>query len=285
MLDKKYLRYGLDALSRAHRMNYFLDRHRGAAIVAAYFFCQEVKVEKGVEDIVQTLIDKQWVNTPLCDPFPREPFDATGTSRILEVLGENVDGLRQVGHNVIFPTKALKAFSEVPELLTPSRVEGICRLIEAFAASDQLSLDEDDVVVDFSFMPETAEFILSELLLTMRAFDGRGQGWSGHLLTYARALLDLRQLDYVEMSKKAEPAFSLYIKRIRMGPLDTDKSRREHSLIDFYPHQCEYWENRKDLPLNLGHSIKYPYGFYGIVEMTKNHELINKCFDNIYHIF
>ena len=285
MLEDRYLQYGLDALSSANLMNYFTDGHRGAAITAAYFFCREGEVEKGVSDILRALIDEQWVTTPLCYPFPQEPYEASGISRILNVLEQNMNGLRQAGHNVIFPTMALKAFSQLPEMVTPSRVEGICKLIEAFTMSDPLILEDTDEVVDFSFVPETAEFILSELLKTISVFNGRGQGWSGHLLTYARAVLDLRQLGYVTTSKQAEYAFNLYLKRIRMGPLDTDKPRLEHQPSDLYPHQREYWEQRRDQSLNLGHRIKYPYGFYGMASLATNSNLVNQCFENVFHIF
>ena len=285
MLDIRYLQYGLDALSRAHLMNYFTDGHRGAAIIAGYFYCQEVEIEEGVSSILSALIDEQWVHTPLCEPFPVEPYDATGISRILEVLEQNLDGLRQVGHNVIFPAMALKVFSRLPEMLTPSRVEGICKLIEAFTTSDPLILEDSDETVDFNSAPATAEFILSELKKTIRAFDGRGQGWSGHLLTYARAMLDLIDLGYTTTANFGERGFNLYIKRIRMGPLDTDKPRPEHQPIDRYPHQVGYWEQRRDQPLRLGHSIKYPYGFYGLLALTRNQSLINQCFDSAYHIF
>jgi hypothetical protein len=285
MLDEKYLQYGLDALSRAHLLNYFADGHRGAAIIAAYFFCHEVQVEPGVSDILRVLIDNQWVHTPLCEPFPSEGCDAEGIERILAVLEGNISYLRQAGHNVIFPTMALKAFSKLPELITPSRVQGICKLIEAFSTSEPLTLEPNDEAVNFNNTAVTAEFIFSELLRTIDAFDGRGQGWTGHLLTYGRALLDLRQLGYIRTAKLGEEAFSLYIKRIRMGPLDTDRPRPEHKPGELLPYQSGYWELRRDLSLNLGHSIKYPYGFYGFMPLVNNHELVRRCLNEIYHIF
>ncbi len=285
MLNVSYLQYGLDALSRAHLSNYFADGHRGVAIIAAYFFCQEGEVEQGVSEILRTFIDKQWVNTPLCEPFPCETLDATGIERILEALEQSMNCLRQAGHNVILPTMALKAFKQLPEMVTPSRVQGICKLIEAFTTSETQILDQNDEVVDFNFSPVAAEFILSELLKTIEAFDGRGQGWSGHLLTYGRALLDLRQLGYIRTAQQGEHAFNHYIKRLRMGPLATDKPRPEHKPSILRPHQRAYWERRRGQSLNLGHSIKYPYGFYGLVALTKKHNLVNQCFDIAYHIF
>jgi hypothetical protein len=285
VLDTKYLQYGLDALSRAHLMNYFADGHRGAAIIAAYFFCHEVEVEQGVSDILSTLIDAQWVHTTLCDPFPQEAHDASGIDRILETLEANIASLRQAGHNVILPTMALKALNTVPEMVTPSRVGGICNLIKAFTSSESLTLNRNDKVVDFSSEPAAAEFILSQLPRTISAFNGRGQGWSGHLLTYGRALLDLRQLGYTRTAQLGEPAFAIYIKRLRMGPLITDIPRPEHEQSTLYPHQQAYWERRKDQPLNLGHSIKYPYGFYGLRALINNPDLVNQCFAMAYHIF
>jgi hypothetical protein len=285
LLDTKYLRYWLDALSRAHTMHYFADGHRGAAIIAAYFFCQDFEVEDGVSDILSALIDEQWVSTPLCKPLPKERYDTSGIEQILDVLQKNLGALRQVGHNVIFPAMALKAFARLPEMITPARVDGICKLIQAFTVGESLVLNPADVRVGFSRQVETANFILSESLRTMCAFSGRGQGWSGHLLTYSKALMDLRELGYVETAEQAEYAFNLYVKRIRMGPLDTDIPRKEHQDNHLYPLQLAYWENRKGLPLRLGHSIKYPYGFYGWLALTRDQALENQCLQQAFHIF
>ena len=43
MMDRKYLMHGLDALGRAHGLDYFRDGHRGAAIVSAYFLCSALR--------------------------------------------------------------------------------------------------------------------------------------------------------------------------------------------------------------------------------------------------
>lgn len=40
-----------------------------------------------------------------------------------------------------------------------------------------------------------------------------------------------------------------------------------------------------DKPLNLGHSIKYPYGFYGLAAIAGNQDLVEQCFAGAYHIF
>jgi hypothetical protein len=285
MLEQAYLVHGLDALSRAHKTNYFTDGHRGAAIIAAYYFCCEVELEDGAADAIHAMIDAHWADTPLCAPFPEQDPQPERIFKITTTLHDHMDGLRQAGHNVILPTLALKAFRDLPETVTPARVDGICRLIEAFTTVENVRLEQDDDIPDWGEPPTVAPFVLSELLRAIEAFEGRGQGWSGHLLTYARALLDLRQLGYHALAQKGEHAFKLYIKRIRMGPLETDQPRPEHPPSDLRPHQLAYWQERAERPVGIGHCFKYPYGFYGLLGLVREENLRRHCMKAAYRIF
>ena len=285
MLEERYLLGGLDALSRAYKTDYFADGHRGAAIISAYYLCQRSDLEAGVVDVIRALIDENWMDSDLCAPFPEETPEPVGVARIAQSLERNMVGLRQVGHNVIFPSLALRALRQLPETVTPLRTEGICRLVEAFSTVADIHLEEDDDIPDIGAPPVAAEFILSELLRTMRAFEGRGQGWSGHLLTYGRALLDLRQLGFGALARKGEQGFRLYIKRIRLGPLDTDKPRPEHPPSELLPHEVGYWRVRSSRGVGIGHLFKYPYGFYGWVDHLQDTDLRRRCKQAAYHIF
>ena len=225
MLDERHLIHGLDALSRAHASDYFLDGHKGGAIISAYYLCRENAVEPGVADIIAAMIDEHWSHTDLCAPFPAETPDGALLDRITATLEGNIAPLRQASHNVIFPSLALKAFAQLPEAVTPSRVDGICRLIEKFDTAEDITLDESDEVPDLGPPERMAGFVLAETLQTIQRFLGRGQGWSGHMLTFARALIDLSLMGYAELASKGHHAFKLYVKRTRMGPLASDKPR------------------------------------------------------------
>ena len=284
MREHETLLLGLNAISRAHESNYFTDGHRGAAIIAAVYFCREVDVEDGVARFIHAMIDENWAHTDLCAPFPAETPDPPQIGRIIERMERNTAGLRQAGHNVILPALALKALRQIPQAATPARVDGICKLIDAFTIVEDLELEEGDDIPDWGAPPAVADFVLSELLGAMSRFDGRGQGWSGHLLTYARAHLDLRQLGYTALALQAEHAFKLYIKRIRMGPQAIDKPRPEHPPSALRPHQRAYWEDRKDRPIQLGHVFKYPYGFYGLMDLAEDVDLKRRCVQAAYHV-
>jgi len=282
MLDREYLLYGLNALSRAHETDYFLDGHRGAAIVAAGYLCRENAVEPGVAGIIARLIDEQWAHTELCAPFAHESSDPRLAHRIVECMTDNMAGLRQAGHNIIFPSLALKAFRDVPEAITPSRVTGICRLIESFTVTD-VPMDEDVELPDMDDQVIAAEFILGEFVTCTERFVGRGQGWSGHLLTYGKALMDLRELGYVDLAKQAEDGFRIYIRRIRMGPQESDGQYQEHSPTDLSPLQKRYWHEREG-DLRFGHKLKYPYGFYGLMKFAEGAEIRRQGLDSAYRV-
>ena len=283
MLDNQYLLHGLNALSRAHEFKYFDDGHRGAAVIAGVYLCRENKVEAGVAETVAAIIDERWANTELCAPFPDEDSDPQLLRRVVHCMSEHMEGLQEAGHNVILPSLALKAFCEVPEAITPSRVMGVCRLIESFSVS-QVPMDKDAELPSMEDPASAAEFILDEFIKCTERFRGRGQGWSGHLLTYGQALMDLRETGFADLADRAENSFRIYMRRIRMGPQKTDKQYDEHSPTGLRPLQSAYWKERGG-DLNLGHKLKYPYGFYGLMNKARDPELKLRCLEIAYRIF
>ena len=283
MVNKTYLLSGLNALSRANELNYFLDGHRGGAIISGVYLCQDNLVEPGVTEAIVGLIDEQWSSTPLCAPFPEEPANPQLLGQIVACMQEHVAGVRQAGHNVILPSLALKAFHDVPEAITPARVVGVCRLIESFTQTD-VPMAEDTRFPDITQKALTAEFVLYEFIACTERFLGRGQGWSGHLLTYGQALMDLLELGYLELVRQAEEGFRMYIRRIRFGPQQTDKNHREHPPIDAFPLQESYWRKREG-DLRFGHKLKYPYGFYGLMRLAEDSELKKQCLQVGHRIF
>lgn len=281
--DKAYIFAGLNALSRAHSLNYFADGHRGGAILSGIFLCRENIIDPGVSNIIERIIKEHWVNTALCDAFPRETAEPTLIQKILHSLQKSASSLREAGHNVILPSLALKAFRETPEAITPARVDGICQLIEAFKITE-IPPGEAVSLPDLEDRAAFANFVLEEFIQCTQRFYGRGQGWSGHLLTYSRALLDLVELGYMDTAWQAAAGFQLYIQRIRSGPQETDKPRPENAPAAVFPLQSAYWAQRKG-DLNLGHQIKYPYGFYGLVTLADDKKILRVSQESASRIF
>ncbi len=283
MTNNRQLVMGLNALSRAHTLNYFADGHRGGAIVSGVYLCREHEVEPGLAQRIATIIDEQWSAGELCQPFADENPDPRLIAQIVAVLGDNLSGLREAGHNLILPVLALKALHDLPDAITPSRVAGICRLAESFRAKE-VPMAGDFPLADMRDRTQAAEFLLAEFIDCTERFLGRGQGWSGHLLTYGKAILDLRELGYAELAAKAEEGFKLYIRRVRKGPQETDKYYQEHTPIRAFPLELAYWQEPCG-DLRLGHKLKYPYGFYGLMKEAQDTQLKQRCLDLVYRVF
>ena len=272
------------------RRRFFRSGHNAGAVISAYYLCREIQVEEGVSAILAASIDERWVETELFAPFPDETPEPNLITHILRTVTDSIPitPVRAAGHDVILPTLALKAFRDLPEAVTASRVDGICRLVEAFKEAFKprdFPRPENDDVPEFQDRTSFAEFILAEFVNCTERFEGRGQGWSGHLLTYGRALLDLRDLGYVDVAKKAEEGYRMYIRRLRLGPIDpeTDYPHPEQSPIDVFPTQKAYWEQRRG-DWDLGHAIKYPYGFYGLMELAQNADIKERSWSAAYRV-
>lgn len=284
ILSRTHLLHGLNAMSRAHEADYFRSGHLAGATIAAYYLCRENSVEEDVPTLLAARIAENWLGMPLFAPVPDEKSEAVSITRIVSAMQDHISGVRQAGHNVILPTLALKAFREVPEAITSSRVDGIRRLIQAFQPTEIL-MDENRDLPKFEHARTFAEFVLSEFIDCTERFIGRGQGWSGHLLTYAKALVDLHAIGYDNLATAAEDGFGMYVRRIRLGPLDGDEPRTEHSPLQAFPTQTAYWERNTVGDWGFGHVAKYPHGFYGLMKLAQDQPLKERCLATAYRIF
>ena len=132
MPDRRLVLLGLNALARAHEFDYFVDGHRGAGMVAAHLLCVENDLDEQATARIVELVDLNWASSPLCRSFPDADADPAGIEKIGAALAEGGDVLRQVGHNAIFATLAIKAFRLLPSAATAQRIDGVCKMIRSF---------------------------------------------------------------------------------------------------------------------------------------------------------
>ncbi len=285
MLNEDYLLIGLDGLSRAHKGDYFRDGHLGASVVAAYYLCRENDLDHRTQDLMKSHIDRELRDDALFLPAPPEEADASLVADLLDVLSAGVSDLREVGHNVIFAAAALKAFRDLPQSITPFRVEGICKLIAAFDTTQNVTVTENDRIPEAPPEKPLIEFIFHEYLRAVAQYTGYGQGWAGHLLTFGHAVIELSRLGYPELSLRAHNAYRMYIKTMRQGPTEKSRRIREHSPSSVTPLDYEYWAQRKSVRSGLGHAFKYPYSFYNLLAQLDDAELRQRCLAQGYRIF
>jgi len=285
MLDKSYLLMGLDGLSHAGGPQYFRDGHLATSVIAAWYLCHENALDEPTQGLIKSLIDRELGEDAIFLPVPDEPADSTLLEQLLTTLSAGIGDLREVGHNIIFGAAALKVFRHHPETITPSRIDGICSLIDDFATMKNVAQEKEDGIPDIAYESALIRFIFSEYLRSLALYTGYGQGWAGHLLTVGHAVIELSRLGYPELAASAHKAYRMYITTMRRGPRETDRRIPEHPPSRLTPLDYNYWKQRKTVRSGLGHVFKYPWSFFSLLSRLDDLDLKQRCLETGYVIF
>ena len=177
--DNRLVLLGLNALARAHTLDYFADGHRGASMVAGHLLCVDNRLDERATSRIVQLFDLNWASSPLCKPFPDAEPESARIDNIGAALAEGGEVLRQVGHNAIFAMLAIKAFRMMPSAATPERIDGVCALIRAITPWHDVEPDPGVDPPPFAESAAASRFILREASAAIDRFVGFGQGFAG----------------------------------------------------------------------------------------------------------
>ena len=283
--NQRLVLLGLNALARAHTLNYFADGHRGAALVAAHLLGVENDLEERAKSRIVKLFDLNWALSPLCKPFPEEKPDPAAIARIGAALSERGETLLQVGHNAIFAMLAIKGFRLLPSAATPQRIDGVCKLIRSFTPWRDIMPAADVDPPPFADSKAASRYILREASDAVDRFVGFGQGFAGHMLTFGQSLVDLAAMGDEEWANSCRTAFCKYITVTRHGPEADDRRIADHKPSKLRPNGAEYWEKRGDRTLGIGHVFKYPYSYYDLLQRADDPALAREWDAKAYHVF
>ncbi|PQO31044.1 hypothetical protein C5Y96_11840 [Blastopirellula marina] len=283
--DRHLVRLGMNALARAHTMNYFNDGHRGAAMISAHLMCVENGFDKPTMTRISQLVDLNWAETKLCEAFPEEDPDPDAIQKVRLALLDGSEALREVGHNVIFATLAIKSFTIMPEIATPQRVDGVCQMIRKFKPWRDEAPDESVQPPSFSDTAAASRFVLQEASDAIDRFIGHGQGFTGHMLTFGQAMVELAADGDEELAEACRTAFRKYVTVTRQGPGEDARKFNDHAPSKLRPNQAEYWQRRGDKTVGIGHVFKYPYGYYYLLDKANDPDLAKAIDAKAYHVF
>lgn len=283
---KRLVVLGLNGLARAHTMNYFTDGHRAAALIAAHLMCEENHLPEAAHARIEQLFDLNWAKTPLSAPFPEEDADPSQVKKIGEALMEARGSLREVGHNAIFAMHAIRGFRLMPELATPQRIDGVCALIRAIKPwRDDVTIDEAVNPPPFKDTVAASTFVLHEASAAIDTWNGHGQGFTGHMLTFGQALVELAEMGDTDWAESCREAFRKYVTITRKGPSPDDKVYAEHKPSKLRPNSAEYWQKRGDKQVDIGHAFKYPYSYYDLLRRVNDDALKQELDEKAWRVF
>ena len=196
-------------------------------------------------------------------------------------LDRHVSQLGSGGHHTIYAALALRALRDLPEFATPSVVDGICRLLEVFAATFGLARKTPHNLEHPSPPYRSAEDIaVATLRATLCPWSHVmrvGAGNVVHWITHAEALVTLEELGHGEVARRGHAAHQLYISR----PVAEDGAPApERAPVDWLG--PAYWES--DAPREVqggswffGHSFKLPYSLFRLLRCPDDRSLRSAC--------
>lgn len=301
MVDYCYVPQGLQALSRAGRIN-AMAGHLGAAVVAGYLFGEDNtglpdEVDVGVQGELDRIMRGEeaiWYNRKQADitipelfePFPEEEPQRDRIDTIAEALEANIAAMHQSGHNVIFASIALRALRDHPGNATPSVLTGISRLISLFQGAtpgrgyfgknkgwisgEQVQLPRATDFSPYSDIQAMIETTMDELIASAST---RRQGFGGlhHLINHAAGLVELSLLGYKDLARKGLPAHHHHVRLLRHLP-DVENEIGPVARARHDPRTPAYW-NQEDLRRDtamLTHRVKTLYGFFTLARFLQD---------------
>jgi hypothetical protein len=303
MVRFDYLIKGLDAMSRAHRVN-TMAGHLGAALVAGYLIAEQHpqlddRVYAGIEGELDRIIHGESVFSPregspitvddMFEPHGEEVTKAELVEDIAEALARNIDEPHESGHNAIFAAIAIRALKDHPTLAVPPVVHGICRLIAGFDNTKPGSgfygrlrgridgravpLPKDDAFPPYAGLSAMAEVVVEELNRTAgERRDGFGGIW--HIVNHAAALAELAAYGYADLATKGLPSHHRHMRLFRTLPNVADEFGDETPAM-YDPRTPEFWDGRQEIRRDrarLTHRIKTLYGFDALVHLVADED-------------
>ncbi len=277
MPPDSYLCAGLDALARSHPTataeSGFGNGHRAAALLSTYFLFQDGLVEPQAEAPIRALAD-HWTRLPLFAPRDPEPPAPEDLGRLVLALGRAC-GTDQA-HGVIFPSLALRAFRQRPDLITRTRIDGLMHMAEAYIPAKAFAQPQSGQRFDPGAF---ADEVLAGFVGSAKAYGGRFQGYSFHVLTFGQAILDLRAAGCTDLAIRAEPGFRRYLADCQLGPQGPNHHMAfpvtDPSPQMIRPEQAGFWLSLSSGPEfaeGLGHILKYAYAFTALGRLATDAE-------------
>ena len=88
-----------------------------------------------------------------------------------------------------------------------------------------------------------------------------------------------------DWAESCRAGFCKYVTLTRKGPGPGDKAIADHKPSGLRPNSTEYWQQRGDKQVDIGHVFKYPYSYYDLLRRVNNPALEQELNAKAYRLF
>jgi hypothetical protein len=292
-IGRRELIKGLDGMSRVADEGHdlFVGGHNAAAVLASAFFCRQEKLDEATQKEIVSLLEARLLTNAIFAPRPKESADPELIAGLVKDLDAGIDTLRRAGHNIIFTVVSLKALQEIPEAVTPERVNGLRKMVQRFGTmrTGNVALQNKETFVDLRDEKKFIRFIFEEYLKALELYlNGKGHhGYAGHILTAGHALIELVRMGYKDTAHKGIEAYWQFVQLARNGANLGGKKLADAPPQAPTPLARDYWVGqgkRRTGEIVSSHVIKYPYSFYALAKELQDEALKQRILEKIFHL-
>ena len=268
--DQDLLSLGLTALANSGNEDW-LSGHWGASAISAHYIlndsiAQKHAISSAVRRCIENLVARK---ASFFRPLPKEQPNPRLLHWVADALDHNVDDLKRTGHNIIYASLAIKALTDRPEMCTHAVVSGICKLTHLFDQEGEGPPDWESRKQKLNFTmpdePDIPDFACTATYISF-TYDEYLKRPDGHLLTMLNSAIELRELGYEELGKRALAShrYKLPIwRRINKPQIPSSRQFASNTLsqnplcaIDFWKANAFNWQ--------LGHLFKYTHAYFSL---------------------
>ncbi len=281
MLPDRYLIAGLDAMACIYppgsdSQKGFVMGHFAAALLSGKLLGPGRPVGRrcGTGDGIPSSTRRGWGWDAMTPQTTQEAPSPGELERFLAALQESFGTSEYSGHHVIFSSLALRVLRQLPQLTTPRRMAGLLHMAKAFPA-----LQPRAPAVPAPLPHQPAGFCNEVLDAFLASLASRhGPGYSGHLLTFGCAVLDLYDLGYTELARSAEIGYRDYMTACRHPASDPSEPGPSPAHAT-HPESAAFWRSRPDgyVMASIGHHVKYSYAFLTLEAKASDSGLLKEA--------
>ena len=103
--------------------------------------------------------------------------------------------------------------------------------------------------------------------------------------TFGQALVEMAAMGDVEWAESCRTAYRKYVTVTRQGPAADDRRIPEHKPSELRPNMTEYWQQRGEKQLGIGHVFKYPYSYYDLMRRVEDAALKTEWEEKAFRLF
>lgn len=252
--------------------------HPGACVCAAASIYEMPETHEASRHKIDERL-REWFGEHIhnCTREAFAPASQCNIETIVSAIGDTIDELHIVGHDIIQGSAALKSLHRLEGRVPQSIVDEIAMHIKAngkahpglFHGYSSEDIRKEEASFDNYNADSTPSDVVDSLVHTLRLIKKSYFGFhflaqETHLFTHAEAMISIHKLGYHDLFKRSLKGWFLRLKLLEIiYDLNLDDTHKSPRIMDWDPRSISFWDAYDSYELNI-HPIKTMFSYLNL---------------------